>query len=408
MDLPPHYDEVFRRALSKRPADRYPSATAFLDALNLKEFELTLADAFPAEPAPRRAAPPAPPAPPALQETLAGDAIGRATVDLVTAPASEPDSPQGRGPAAGSRSRWHAPALALAALLVLGVGWALLRPAPPVASEVPVSGLRVESEPSGAAVFLDGAEVGHAPLTLDKVAPGPHTVRVTLAGFAPAQLGFDVAEDARTAPLKFALEPVAGTWRVRSEPSGASVLLDGKASGTTPLEGLLVSAGVHEVRVEREGFGAWVRRVEARAGQPLDLDARLTPRPASKPAPSATAAVAAALPEPTPEPIPEAPPLREGDLVELTHDVTPPRRISGEAPGYPKAALKLRMEGVVAVEMLVMEDGTVSELRIVESAGQILDQATLEAARAWRFEPAVKQGVKVRVRWLVKQRFQIR
>jgi serine/threonine-protein kinase len=406
IDLPAHYDDVFRRALSKRPADRYPSAAAFLDALNLREFELGLSGVFsPADAAP---APPAPPAIPAPRESAAGAALGRETIDVIP-PASAPGAaaaPAGSGTRA-PRSRWMAPSFALAAVLALGAAWALLRPAAPGPVEAPMGGLRVETQPAGASVWLDGVEVGQAPLTLAKVPPGSHTVRVALPGFAPAQLGFEVVEDARTAPLKFALDAVSGTLRVRSEPNGASVRLDGKPSGTTPLEGLLVSPGLHEVRLEREGFGAWVRRVEARAGQTVELEARLTPRLASPPtAPAAPAAFAA--PEPIPEPTPEVVPVREGDLVELTADVTPPRRIAGETAAYPKAALKLKLEGVVALEMIVTEEGLPSGLRIVESAGQVLDEAALEAARSWRFEPARQQGVKVRVRWQVRQRFEIK
>jgi serine/threonine protein kinase len=38
--LPAHYDDVFRKALSKTPAGRYPTAQAFTAALELRAFEL--------------------------------------------------------------------------------------------------------------------------------------------------------------------------------------------------------------------------------------------------------------------------------------------------------------------------------------------------------------------------------
>jgi protein TonB len=227
---------------------------------------------------------------------------------------------------------------------------------------VPAGGLRVETQPTGASVWLDGAEVGLAPLTLARVQPGAHTVRVALPGYAPAQLGFEVLEDARNPPLKFVLEALPAVPPAPPEPVSV------RAHPPTPA---------------------------ARPTRPV--------KAAASAAPTAPAAV-----EPTAEPAAPALPPREGELTELTVGVIPPRRIAGDTPAYPKSALKLKLEGVVALDMVVTEDGTPTEIRVVESAGQILDEAALEAARTWRFEPALKDGVKVRVRWQVRQRFQIK
>ena len=386
--LPPHYDEVFARALAKNPGDRYPSATAFLDALNLKEFELTIDSVLGglgAEPSPGKPeGPTARPQPSALDETLSTEALDRAAVESAAAAIAT-----AAAPAAPATARWRTPAIAVAAALVLGLAWLLSRQAAEPPAQEPLAGLRVETEPAGAAIWLDGAELGRSPLTLERVEPGSHTVRVALEGFAPAQLGFEVADGSRTAPLKFALEPVAGTLHLSAQPEGATVRVDGKPSGQAPLAGLLLTPGPHDVRVEREGFAPWSRRVEVRAGQRLDLEARLDPR-----------SVAKAV-EPTPVP------LREGDLVDLGPEVTPPQRIAGETPGYPKAAAKARLQGLVVVEMVVTEKGEPTDIRVVESAGEILDRAVVSAVQSWRFEPARKAGVKVRVRWQVRQRFQI-
>jgi len=55
--------------------------------------------------------------------------------------------------------------------------------------------------------------------------------------------------------------------------------------------------------------------------------------------------------------------------------------------------------------MIVTETGEPIDLRIVESAGEVLDQAVLSALGRWRFEPASKDGVKVRVRWQARHSF---
>ena len=63
------------------------------------------------------------------------------------------------------------------------------------------------------------------------------------------------------------------------------------------------------------------------------------------------------------------------------------------------------MSGSVTVSMIVSEYGEPLDPKIEESGGAILDQAVLDAVEGWHFEPARKDGVKVRVRWTVRQKF---
>jgi eukaryotic-like serine/threonine-protein kinase len=124
------------------------------------------------------------------------------------------------------------------------------------------------------------------------------------------------------------------------------------------------------------------------------------PRPSATPTPEPTAEP----PEPTPLP---PPPLVEGTMVEMSPDVTPPRKISGDSASYPDQARRLKLFGTVAVSLVVDAQGQPSDMKVVESAGQILDNAVMKSVSGWRFQPAMKDGVKVSVRWLVRQRFQI-
>jgi len=113
--------------------------------------------------------------------------------------------------------------------------------------------------------------------------------------------------------------------------------------------------------------------------------------------------------EPTPEPtaLPSvAPPLVEGSLVEVDAAVVPPVKLSGASAPYPERARRAKLYGTVAVGMVINAQGEPTELAIAESAGEILDDAVIAAVRTWRFTPATKDGIKVSVRWLVRQRFQ--
>jgi TonB family protein len=129
-----------------------------------------------------------------------------------------------------------------------------------------------------------------------------------------------------------------------------------------------------------------------------------TKTPASvAPAPARPARAAKAPKEPEATPTPE--PVREGDLVELTPEVTPPKRLHGPSVELPEAARRGRLKGTVAVRMLVTEKGEPIDCEVVESAGDVLDQAVLRAIRRWRFEPATKDGVRVRVYHTVRFTF---
>jgi serine/threonine-protein kinase len=125
-----------------------------------------------------------------------------------------------------------------------------------------------------------------------------------------------------------------------------------------------------------------------------------TPTPTPRPSVTATPPRKA---RPAREPTPE--PVKEGQLVEIGPGVTPPRRIEGDPPQYPYTARRRRLEGSVTVSMIVTETGEVTDLTVAESGGRSLDRALLEAVRNWRFEPARKNGVKVRVPWSHRHTF---
>lgn len=362
--LPAHYDAVFRKALSKNPSGRFATALEFTAALDLRAFDLDSDAAF--------------------QAPAAGTADPVAS-DRVTAP----------GFGGTAKAIWGMAAV-LAALTIAGF-WLTRRPAPATAppSTLGPTGLRIETDPAGATVAIDGKEVGVSPLALRSIPPGVRTVRVARPGYAPAELSLEIVADVPLAPLRFSLQPTEARATVTSNPAGAFLLIDGRDAGKTPKSDFSLSPGPHNFRVEASGYQPWRKRVEARAGETISLDARLAAIPAER------------KPSPEPEPEPTPPPLKEGDLVELGADVTPPRKISGETAAYPARAQKNHMQGLVVVEMIVTETGEPTEVRIVESAGEILDRAVLDAVKTWRFEPARKDGLKVRVRWPVRQRFEI-
>lgn len=77
--------------------------------------------------------------------------------------------------------------------------------------------------------------------------------------------------------------------------------------------------------------------------------------------------------------------------------LTPPKVLKGGEPVYPFLARKMGYEGTVILDIEVLADGRVGEVKIVESSGyELLDRAAIEAVKRWTFIPAQRDGKAVR------------
>jgi TonB family protein len=127
-----------------------------------------------------------------------------------------------------------------------------------------------------------------------------------------------------------------------------------------------------------------------------------TPTETETPTPAPPTATATPIP-PTATPRPPTPTftpsVREGDLVVAGPGVVRPVLIHQVSPEYPKMAQRLGIDGEVDVEILVGPDGAVEEMRIVSvsRAGVGFESATEDAVRQWRYKPATKNDVNVRM-----------
>jgi len=91
--------------------------------------------------------------------------------------------------------------------------------------------------------------------------------------------------------------------------------------------------------------------------------------------------------------------LKAGDLVPLEDADIKPRVLKAPEPVYPPAALRMRVAGSVTVNALVSETGDVLQTTVVRGVSGALgfNKAAEAAVRRWKFSPAEKDGVKVRV-----------
>jgi TonB family protein len=78
-------------------------------------------------------------------------------------------------------------------------------------------------------------------------------------------------------------------------------------------------------------------------------------------------------------------------------NVVAPKLIREVKPQYTARAMGDKIEGEVLMECIVNADGTVGEHKIVKSLDPDLDQAALDAAAQWLFEPGTRDGKPVNV-----------
>ncbi len=136
-----------------------------------------------------------------------------------------------------------------------------------------------------------------------------------------------------------------------------------------------------------------------------------TPAPAPVPAERQASPPAPTPASPAPaNPAPVAPARQAqaqvGDLVQPGPGVAPPKLQGQLDPRYPFAAQRLNRAAQVDIKVLVDERGRVMDAeRLGAKAGFGFDEAALEAARRATFQPASKDGVKVKMWMMLRVNF---
>jgi len=242
-------------------------------------------------------------------------------------------------------------------------------------------------------VTVNGETKGVAPLELTGLAFGAYQIKLDLRGYDSRAQSVEVTEEAPHPEVRVALTraaPADGMADILSTPIGAAVSVDGARLGVTPLTDLKLKPGPRRVEMTRDGYEPWSATVNVQAGRRTRLDPQLR-------------AVAKA---PNPEPARE---VVDTSKVYLPSQVdTPPKKISGTTASYPEGRapkLKSGQSVSVVVSWVVNESGEVTEVTVVESASRPVDEAVAAAIASWKYQPAIKRGVKVKVKLTLKQTF---
>jgi periplasmic protein TonB len=137
------------------------------------------------------------------------------------------------------------------------------------------------------------------------------------------------------------------------------------------------------------------------------------PPPPKEPPKQITKIVEQPKPTPVPPP-PEAPPIVYNDPSPVAYEAPPPAPpapaaipqdfggeidVTGRAmnpPQYPPDELRRQITGTVTVQLTYDPNGNVTDVQVIKSSGnRNLDRAAVKAAKRWKVNPAVRNGVKV-------------
>jgi TonB family protein len=285
-------------------------------------------------------------------------------------PAAAPLAPPPPGAAPGNRGLLLAAAAGFAAMTLGLVGLFLFRqPAAPAAepgAKAPLAaGLRVDSQPGGAAVRVNGELKGTTPLELPGLPHGLYEVEVELSGYEAAHENVALTQVAPARELSLSLSrvvvaPNTGRLEVVTTPPGASVEVDGVAVGLAPLRGFRLPAGEHVLKLSLADHAAVERKVRIAAGETEKVSATLAS-------------------------------TRVHENSELD---SKPVRTHAPPPKLPAQDRPLFVYAVLTVGL----DGRVEEVEIREGAGRELDDAVRRTVKGWRFEPGRRDGTVVRFR----------
>jgi periplasmic protein TonB len=101
-------------------------------------------------------------------------------------------------------------------------------------------------------------------------------------------------------------------------------------------------------------------------------------------------------PRPVDPPTPQPRPAVDKKPLLVSSTVLQGKAIERRVPAYPELVRRIRLQGEVAVEVIISPEGRVESARAI-SGHPMLIAASLEAARGWRFGPTFLNGVPVRV-----------
>ena len=141
-----------------------------------------------------------------------------------------------------------------------------------------IAALSVRTEPPGASFLLDGKPPQVPPNTFTHVPFGTHQLSATLENYEPIKQ--DIQVRAGMSPeIRLQLKPIQeiASLSVRTEPAGASILLDGKPPQVPPNTFTHVPFGPHRLSATLDNYEPVTQDIQVRKGMTPEVRLQLKP-----------------------------------------------------------------------------------------------------------------------------------
>jgi TonB family protein len=219
--------------------------------------------------------------------------------------------------------------------------------------------------PGTADFYVDGQRVGGGRSVVYPAELGTHTIGVRMEGRESWSRLIELGQDGYRATVSPEEQVRTGRLLIAPEP-WASVEIDGRSYGETPMPPIELEEGEYTVRLSNPEYEEQVQTVEITAGE--DTPIRYTAS------------------------------LQADDLEEITGgdqaETVPPQVISRTEPDYPEEALAQEgLSGSVTLYVTVDTDGRVSSVRVAhDGVGYGFAEAAVDAVEDWLFAPGTRDG----------------
>lgn len=133
--------------------------------------------------------------------------------------------------------------------------------------------LSIDSYPPNSGVYLNGEYIGTTPLE-QSLNIGKYILEVKKTGYKDYKKDITIERGKETTVIAN-LEISTGTLIVKTEPDGATVFVDAKNYGLTPIEIGDLEIGEHEIVISKDGYAQIIKKIDV-GEEPYTLEEILT------------------------------------------------------------------------------------------------------------------------------------